>query len=34
MDADPSFITTQQNARRLKGYGLTLQKVQGWLATT
>jgi glycine betaine/proline transport system substrate-binding protein len=27
VDADPSFITTQQNAKRLQGYGLTLQQV-------
>ena len=27
VDADPSFITTQQNAKRLKGYGLTLEQV-------
>ncbi|WP_345382401.1 glycine betaine ABC transporter substrate-binding protein [Pseudonocardia yuanmonensis] len=27
VDADPSFITTQQNAKRLAGYGLTLQQV-------
>jgi glycine betaine/proline transport system substrate-binding protein len=27
VDADPSFITTQQNAERLKGYGLTLEQV-------
>jgi len=30
VDADPSFITTQQNAKRLQGYGLTLEQ---WLAT-
>jgi glycine betaine/proline transport system substrate-binding protein len=27
VDADPSFITTQQNAKRLQGYGLTLEQV-------
>jgi len=27
VDADPSFITTQQNAKRLEGYGLTLEQV-------
>lgn len=27
IDADPSFITTQQNAKRLAGYGITLQQV-------
>lgn len=27
VDADPSFITTEQNAKRLKGYGLTLEQV-------
>jgi glycine betaine/proline transport system substrate-binding protein len=27
VDADPSFITTQQNAKRLAGYGITLQQV-------
>lgn len=27
VDADPSFITTQQNAKRLQGYGLTLRQV-------
>lgn len=27
VDADPSFITTQQNAKRLAGYGSTLQQV-------
>jgi glycine betaine/proline transport system substrate-binding protein len=27
VDADPSFITTQQNAKRLAGYGTTLQQV-------
>jgi glycine betaine/proline transport system substrate-binding protein len=27
VDADPSFITTQQNAKRLAGYGLTLEQV-------
>jgi glycine betaine/proline transport system substrate-binding protein len=27
VDADPSFITTQQNAKRLKGYGITLEQV-------
>jgi len=27
VDADPSFITTQQNEKRLKGYGLTLEQV-------
>jgi glycine betaine/proline transport system substrate-binding protein len=27
IDADPSFITTQQNAKRLQGYGLTLEQV-------
>ena len=27
VDADPSFITTQQNAKRLQGYGLNLEQV-------
>jgi glycine betaine/proline transport system substrate-binding protein len=27
IDADPSFITTQQNAKRLQGYGLNLKQV-------
>jgi glycine betaine/proline transport system substrate-binding protein len=27
VDADPSFITTQQNAKRLQGYGIKLQQV-------
>jgi glycine betaine/proline transport system substrate-binding protein len=27
VDADPSFITTQQNAKRLQGYGLNLKQV-------
>jgi glycine betaine/proline transport system substrate-binding protein len=27
VDADPSFITTQQNAKRLQGYGLKLEQV-------
>jgi glycine betaine/proline transport system substrate-binding protein len=27
VDADPSFITTEQNAKRLAGYGLTLEQV-------
>jgi glycine betaine/proline transport system substrate-binding protein len=27
VDADPSFITTQQNAKRLAGYGIGLQQV-------
>ena len=27
VDADPSFITTQQNAKRLAGYGIPLQQV-------
>ncbi len=27
VDADPSFITTQQNAKRIAGYGLPLQQV-------
>ena len=27
VDADPSFITTQQNAKRLQGYGLGLEQV-------
>ena len=27
VDADPSFITTEQNAKRLQGYGLTLEQV-------
>ena len=27
VDGDPSFITTQQNAKRLKGYGINLEQV-------
>jgi glycine betaine/proline transport system substrate-binding protein len=27
VDSDPSFITTEQNAKRLAGYGLTLEQV-------
>jgi glycine betaine/proline transport system substrate-binding protein len=27
VDADPSFITTQQNAKRLQGYGIKLEQV-------
>ena len=27
VDADPSFITTQQNAKPLQGYGITLEQV-------
>ena len=27
IDADPSFITTQQNAKRLAGYGINLEQV-------
>jgi glycine betaine/proline transport system substrate-binding protein len=27
VDADPSFLTTEQNAKRLAGYGLTLEHV-------
>jgi glycine betaine/proline transport system substrate-binding protein len=27
VDADPSWVTTQQNAKRLQGYGITLEQV-------
>jgi glycine betaine/proline transport system substrate-binding protein len=27
VDSDPSFITTEQNAKRLQGYGITLEQV-------